>query len=202
MLSKVKNIYQEVIFINTVEPIRDKNKIKAMKAILKSTSIRNYLLFTLGINSGLRISDLLKLKISDVSNGKIKDNIYIREQKTNKEKVFEVNKSSKDAIKEYLTSLGKYEIDWYLFKSREGNNKPISRMQAYDILNDAAKLCGITDKIGTHTLRKTFGYHARINGVDISIIQDIFNHSSPGITKRYIGISQDEKKQVYLDLNL
>ncbi len=191
-----------MIFINTVEPIRDKNKIKAMKAILKSTSIRNYLLFTLGINSGLRISDLLKLKISDVSNGKIKDNIYIREQKTNKEKVFEVNKSSKDAIKEYLTSLGKYEIDWYLFKSREGDNKPISRMQAYDILNDAAKLCGITDKIGTHTLRKTFGYHARINGTDLSVIQDIFNHSSPGITKRYIGITQDEKKQVYLNLNL
>jgi len=190
--------------MNTVEPIRDKNKINLMKKVLKNNSIRNYLLFTIGINTGLRISDLLKLKFSDVVDlkEKIKDNIYIREQKTSKEKKFSLNKTVKDSIKEYLSSLDKYELDWYLFKSKKGKNKSISRIQAYDILNNAAKEVGIKDKIGTHTLRKTFGYHARIKGVGIEILQKIFNHSAPGVTMRYIGITQDEIEDVYLDLNL
>jgi len=190
--------------LNTVEPIRDKNKIKLMKVVLKNKSIRNYLLFTIGINTGLRISDLLKLKISDVADpkGKIKDNIYIREKKTCKEKVFSLNKTVKDSVKEYLNSLDEYKLDWYLFKSKKGENKPISRIQAYDILNNASKEAEIKDKIGTHTLRKTFGYHGRIKGVGIEILQKIFNHSAPGITMRYIGISQDEMEDVYLELNL
>jgi integrase len=188
--------------MNTVEPIRDKQKIKAMKAILKSGSLRNYLLFTLGINAGLRVSDLLKLKISDVSNGKIKDFIHIRAKKTGKETKFSLSKTVKDAIKEYITSLGEYNPDWYLFKSREGENKPISRVHAYDILNDAANLCGINEKIGTHTLRKTFAYHARMDGTDISLLQKLFGHSSPSITMRYIGITDDEIQDVYLNSNL
>lgn len=188
--------------MNTVEPIRDKNKIKLMKVVLKSKSTRNWLLFVLGINTGLRISDLLRLKISDVVNEKIKDAVYIREQKTNKENLFEINNIAQKAIKEYLSSLGNYNKNWYLFKSKKGDNKAISRIQAYDLINAAARACGIEGNIGTHTLRKTFGYHARIAGVDISILQNIFNHSSPGITKRYIGITQDEKRKVYLDLNL
>lgn len=191
--------------MNTVEPIRDEKKIKAMKAILKDNSLRNYVLFTLGINTGLRISDLLKLKISDVVVGKtgiLKDNIYIREIKTKKEKVFAINKTSKVAITEYLDSLNEYELFWYLFKSKKGENAPITRVQAYDILNKAAKLIGIKDNIGTHTLRKTFGYHARMRGTPIEVLQKIFNHSSPIITMRYIGITQDELESVYLDLNL
>jgi len=198
--------------MNTVEPIRDKNKIKLMKVVLKNKSIRNYLLFTIGINTGLRISDLLKLKLSDVMDHKckVKDSIYIREKKTGKEKVFRLNKTAKEAIKEYIDSaikeyidsLDNYGLDWYLFKSKKGVNKPISRVQAYDILNNVANEVGIKDKIGTHTLRKTFGYHARMKGVGIEILQKIFNHSAPGITMRYIGIQQDEMEEVYLDLNL
>jgi integrase len=190
--------------MNTVDPIRDEKKIKAMKAVLKDDSIRNYLLFTLGINTGLRISDLLKLKISDVlnENRKIADSIYIRETKTGKEKTFILNKTAKDAIKEYINSLNKYELSWYLFKSKKGVNAAISRIQAYDILNTAAKIIGIKDKVGCHTLRKTFGYHSRMRGASIEKLQKIFNHSAPSITMRYIGITQDELDDVYLDLNL
>lgn len=190
--------------MNTVEPIRDKKKIKAMKAVLKSKSIRNYLLFTMGINTGLRISDLLKLKIEDVMDerGKVKTTIYLRESKTGKEKVFAINNTLKEVIKEYLCSLKIYELSWYLFKSKKGKNSPITRIQAYDILNNAAKLIGIKDKIGTHSLRKTFGYHARMRGTPIETLQKIFNHTSPGITMRYIGITQAELECVYLDLNL
>lgn len=190
--------------MNTVEPIRDLKKIKAMKAVLKDNNIRNYLLFTIGINTGLRISDLLRLKISDVldERGQICDCVYIREKKTDKEKTFTLNQTVKKAIKEYLDSLKVYDNNWYLFKSRKGKNSPISRIQAYDILNNAAKLVGINDNIGTHTLRKTFGYHARMKGVPVEMLQKLFNHSSPSVTMRYIGITQDELKNIYLDLNL
>lgn len=190
--------------MNTVEPIRDEKKIKAIKAILKTENIRNYLLFTLGINTGLRISDLLKLKISDVltEKDKFRDSIYIREKKTGKETIFAINKTAKEAIKDYLDSLKNYDSAWYLFKSKKGENAPISRIQAYEILNNVANMVGIKDNIGCHTLRKTFGYHARIRGVSIEKLQKIFNHSAPNITMRYIGITQDELDDVYLDLNL
>ena len=190
--------------MNTVEPIRDEKKIKAMKAILKDKNIRDYAMFTLGINTGLRVSDLLHLRISDVMalDGNIKDNIHIREIKTGKEKVFVINKTAKGALKEYLGSLDSFFHDWFLFKSQKGVNKSISRVHAYETLNDAAKTIGINDKIGTHTLRKTFGYHARMKGVPIEVLQRIFNHAAPGITMRYIGITQEEIESVYLDLNL
>lgn len=191
--------------MNTVEPIRDEKKIKAMKIILKEKNVRDYVLFTLGINTGLRISDLLNLRFYDVltESGKIKESISIREIKTGKEKVFSINKTAKESIKEYLSSLNKeYEPCWFLFKSKKGDNKAISRVQAYEILNNAAKMIGVSGNIGTHTLRKTFGYHARMKGVPIEILQRIFNHSSPGITMRYIGITQDELESVYLELNL
>lgn len=190
--------------MNTVEPIRDIKKINAMKKILKSDSLRNYLLFVTGINTGLRISDLLKLRVYDVldNNGNIKDSITIREKKTGKEKKFAINKSVAHALQEYFDELKRTDKDLFLFKSRKGENSPISRIQAYEILNKVAKDIGINDEIGTHTLRKTFGYHARMNGTPIEVLQKIFNHSAPSITMRYIGITKDELENVYLSLNL
>lgn len=177
--------------MNTVEPIRNLRKIEAMKKILRADSYRNYILFILGINTGLRVSDLLQLK-SSIKN---QDFITIREEKTGKEKKFHFNGSVRLALKDY-----KPASEW-LFASRKGD-RPISRVQAYDILNKAARLAGIKEKIGTHTLRKTFGYHARKQGVSIEILQKIFNHSSPSVTMRYLGITQDEMADVYLNLNL
>ena len=191
--------------MNTVEPIKDERKIKAMKAVLKDQSIRNYLLFTLGINIGLRITDLLKFKISDVidEKGKIVDSMYIREGKSGKERIFVLNKTVKNAIQEYLDSLGDYDSDWYLFKSQIGDNKAISRVQAYKILNAAAQAVGIKEKVGTHSMRKTFGYWARIKGIaTIEQLQELFNHPSPAVTKRYIGITQKELNEIYREMNL
>jgi len=185
-----------------VQPIRDKRKIARMKAILKLQNIRNYLLFTLGINSGLRISDLLKLKVSDVADesGNVKDRITLREKKTGKSKDFPVGATAKKAILEYLDD-AKPKLDDYLFPSRKGGG-PLSRFQAYRILSDAAKIAGIKEKIGTHSLRKTFGYHAYKQGMDLSVVQKLLNHSSPGQTLAYIGITQDDLDKVYLTLNL
>lgn len=184
-----------------VQPIRDVKQIDTIKKLLKQQSLRDYCLFVLGINSGLRISDLLKLRISDISDkGKIKDRIRLREKKTNKFKDFPLSNSTKSALKEYLKT-GEYDENEPLFISRK-NKGFLMRQQAYKIINDVAKSVGIKEKIGTHTLRKTFGYHAYNNGYDITLIQKLFNHSSPAVTLRYIGITQDEMDDVYLSLDL
>lgn len=186
-----------------VNAIKNKRQIENMKKVLKSNNMRDYLLFVMGINVGLRISDLLDLRISDVVNfnGKVKPDVTIKEGKTKKIRTFTINKSTSNAIKEYLSTLD-YSMDWYLFKSRKGINSPISRVQAWKVLNDSAKVCGITEDIGTHTLRKTFGYWSYKQGIDITLLQKVFNHSSPAITLRYIGITQEDIRDVYNNLNL
>ena len=185
-----------------VQPIRDKKQLESMKKVLKASNLRDYCLFTLGINSGLRISDLLGLTIGDVmDNGKVRDRITIREMKTGKGKDFPISESARKSIVEYLKTRPNVAQSDVLFISRKGN-KAITRQQAWLIINNAAHTVGITDDIGTHTLRKTFGYHAYQSGVDISLIQKLLNHSAPSVTLRYIGITQDQLDDVYLNLNL
>lgn len=187
--------------MNEVQPIRDRKKINAIKKILLADNPRDHLLFVMGINTGLRVSDLLSLKVKDVMvDGKVVGAITIREKKTGKQKRFGVNKVVADAIKDYV---GSKELDDgdYLFRSRKGAG-PISRQQAYRIINEACKTVGVEGEVGTHTLRKTFGYHARLNGTPIEVLQKIFNHSAPSVTMRYLGITQDELEDVYSNLNL
>ena len=182
--------------MEVVEPIRDRKKIDAMKKLLRGSNMRDYALFVLGINSGLRISDLLTLTVEDVAG---KERVSLREQKTNKEKDFPLSDVCKKTISEYLKESGL--TTGPLFPSRKGG-LPLTRIQAYRILNAAAKAVGIEDAIGTHTLRKTFGYHAYVQGADITRIQKLLNHSSPGITLAYIGITKEELDNVYINLNL
>jgi len=190
-----------------VQPIRDVKKINAMKKNLlgdQENGLRNHLLFVLGINSGLRISDLLRMKIGDVWDERkgVKGFIVMREKKTGKAKQFPINKNSEKAMLQYIESLKTVDLNQYLFKSRKGENSSISRVQAWEILNNAAKDVGINEKIGTHSLRKTFGYHAYQAGTDLTLLQNIFNHSAPSVTLRYIGITQDDMDNVYVNLNL
>lgn len=191
--------------METVQPIRDIKKIDAMKKVLLSgpCGARNHLLFTLGVNSGLRISDLLALQIGDVVdiNGKVKDRIVLKEHKTGKEKTFPLGKNAVKAIKMHVPENNNLNTNLPLFPSRKGS-KAISRVQAWEILNNAAKEVGISESIGTHSLRKTFGYHAFKAGHDITRIQKLLNHSSPAITLAYIGITRDELDEIYLNLNL
>lgn len=185
-----------------VQPIRNKKVIDQIKKILKADSLRNYCLFTVGINSGLRISDLLSLKVDDVllENGKVKDRITLQETKTGKTKNFPIADTAKKAILEYLNTR-EFQRDEPLFLSRKGK-RAINRQQANKIVNDIARLVGLEGRFGTHSLRKTFGYHAYKSGIDISILQKLFNHSAPCVTLAYIGITQDDLDEVYLNLNL
>lgn len=143
-------------------------------------------MFMFGIYSGLRISDILQLRVRDI---KDKQYIIIREAKTGKERKFPINDELKPILKSYISELDDYE---YLFKSRNGKNKPITRQQAYNILDGAAKQFGL-QSIGTHTLRKTFGYHAYQQTKDAVTLKEILNHSDISVTLRYIGINQDIK---------
>lgn len=157
--------------LKTVQPIREIAMIAAMKDVLMKQHYRNYFLFVLGINTGLRISDLLALRVGDVRG---KSHSVITEQKTGKLKRFKINN-------ELHQHISKFAIDKntaaYLFQSRRGQDC-IHRVQAWKILNAAAQEVGLSE-IGTHTLRKTFGYHFYQKYKDVAVLQKIFNHSSP-----------------------
>lgn len=180
--------------MNIVQPIRNKRDIERMKKALSNP--RDLLLFTFGINSSLRISDILRIKVGDVRN---KDVLTLREQKTGKAKKFRLNQSIVAAVKTLVPA--EASDDAPLFPSRKGS-APISRVQAYRVLNEAAKRAGIDCEIGTHTLRKTFAYHAYKAGVDLAVIQSVLNHSSQRETLRYIGIVQDDIDNAYINVNL
>ena len=185
--------------MQTVQPIKDKAKIEAMKKILRASTLRNELLFVLGINTGLRISDILALKIADIS---AVDRLEIREKKTNKKRIIALTKKTCRLIEQYL-HIERPEAKAHepLFRSQKGG-KAISRQHAYEILNEAARAVGITERIGTHSLRKTFGYFAYKQGIDLAMIQKLLNHSSQTETLRYIGITQEQMDEVVLKLDL
>lgn len=176
--------------MNTVEPIRDKSIILDFSDYLKQRSIRDYVLFNFGIYSGLRISDILPLKVRDVKSA---DFIIITEKKTRKTKRLKINDELKNIIKKYIIGKRDYE---YLFPRSKGKAVPITRQRVWQILNEAAKEFEYKERIGCHTLRKTFGYWIYKETNDAATLQDIFNQSSINVTKRYIGVNQDTKDKL------
>ncbi len=183
-----------MIHLNTVEPIKDINTINDVMDYLKAGNERDYVLFSFGIYSGLRISDILKLRVRDIRN---KKHIYMREKKTGKERRFIICKELKNIFEGYIKTKKDYE---YLFPSRKGLNKPITRQRAYMILKDAGEKFGL-ESIGTHTLRKTFGYFLYEQTKDILVVKEILGHSDAAITRRYIGLTQDDKDRLMKGLS-
>lgn len=175
--------------MNVVEPIRCKKDLRKIEGILKTQGLRDLLMFTVGTNCGLRISDILNLDVSDV---KGKQYINIIERKTGKPKRFPINAKLKPMFEKFTKGRNLNEP---LFLSIFNNR--MERTQCYRIINDACKKAGIEYKIGTHTLRKTFGYHHYQKYHDVALLQKIFNHSTPVVTLRYIGIDQDMIDESY-----
>lgn len=173
-----------------VMPIRDKEKIKEIKQLLKKRNERDYILFMIGINAGLRISDILPLRIRDVR-GEFLDVI---EQKTGKPRPIPINDSLRKALNGYIK--GKKAND-YLIKSREGINQPIHRCTAWKIIRDVGAEVGLHN-LGTHSMRKTFGYNYYQRTKDIQTLCKMLGHSDEEITKRYIGIEDDFIREQYL----
>lgn len=186
--------------MNTVEPIRDINKINRIKGnLLKQKNPRDLLLFVLGINTGLRISDILPLKLIDVKDekGDPKGYVYLTEQKTHKQRKIVLNSEVKKALQIYFDKSKKYDLDTYLFTSeRDNKNRPLTKAMAWHLVNSWCREVGIIERVGTHTLRKTLGYQMRKSGIAIEVIQEMLGHKSVGVTSRYIGINQEELEKV------
>jgi len=167
-----------------VHPIRSNSGLSDFKwSLERYCSKRDSYLFTFGINTGLRISDILPLKVKDVRD---KNHISIIQRKNGKHRLVKIA-HFKHITDDYIRNM---RDDDLLFKSRKGHSY-ITSTQAYRTLVKAGKMVDRYD-IGTHTMRKTFGYHHYKRNKDIATLQEIFSHSSPEITKRYIGITQDE----------
>jgi site-specific recombinase XerD len=178
-----------------VDPIRDREDVKRIKQLAEG---RNKILLEIGFNTGLRISDILEIKVKDIFSN---SHINLQEQKTNKTRKIKLNSKAKELIRQYIDKNNLSDND-FIFQSRKGENSHISKVQAYRIIKNLAKKAGIKDKVGTHSLRKTFGYHHYKKYKDITMLQEIFNHDSPKVTKDYIGITQEEIDQSLEDFYL
>ena len=185
-----------------IEDAQDENK--------RQIACRNKMLFLIGINISLRISDLVSLKWNFFlkDDGTFRDSYKIQPKKTKKYGKYVplyFNDVVKNTITWYIEQYPIEDFDDYVFKSRQGN-KAVTEGFVWKILVDAAKEVGIEHNVGTHSLRKTFGYHVWHNAEDkekaLVLLMAIFNHSSIATTKKYIGIMDEEIENVFNDLNL
>jgi len=181
--------------MNSVEPIRDKDRIAEIKANLKAQeSPRDYLLFVLGINSALRSSDLLKLKVRDVvdTKGDPLHHIYTRQVKTGGEVKPLINESVREALAFYFKNQGRdIGPDDLLFTSHR-TNRPLDNVTLWGLVNSWCRDVGLdgSDRYGSHTLRKTWGFHAWKMEMPLELISTKLGHKDVQTAMRYIGISQ------------
>lgn len=193
--------------MSTTQPLKKTDEIEGLKQYFYSKgSIRNYVLITLGLNTALRISDLLNIKWQDVWNFQMqcfREHIVVTEKKTGKIASIYLNYQCRECLGELKKKLSdKILPSEYIFKSRSGKNRPIGRNRAYVIIKEACRSLGYEGNLSCHSLRKTFGYHAWKQGVSPAIIMSIYNHSSMEITKRYLSIEQDDKDEVFKRMEL
>ena len=188
------------------QPIKNVKDIQRFKQYyLDKQQIRNYALVTLGMNTSLRIGDLLLLKWGNVYDSHRKTyrkHLKVLEQKTGKQNLIALNKEAVNALKTLRKLMSPVASDDSIFQSREGENRPLNRSQAFRIIKAAAMDLHIDGIISCHSLRKTFGYHAWKKGTPPAVIMTIFNHSSIDVTKRYLSIDQDDRDKVFLEINL
>jgi integrase len=185
-----------------VEPIKSKKKIIELFQYLYKQHPRNGLLFLFGVNTGERISDILTVKKGDLftAKGNFRDYWVLTEKKTGKEKKVFLNASLKKEVLKYCQRF-KIQPKEYLFFSLSNLTKPMCRMQAWRILTTAAKTCGI-ENFGTHTMRKSLGYHVyKDSQGDIGLVMRLLNHSNMKDTLRYIGIDQETMDKAYKGLD-
>jgi integrase len=175
--------------MKTVQPIRDKEQLEQLKLVLMRQSYRDWVMFMMGIGTGLRIMQLIELKVKDVR-GKVH---IVPDDET---KQFLIPHTLRNIINEYTNGMN--DDDWLLPSQKGGH---ITRVQAYRLLNKAAAKLGM-DEIGTHTMRKTFGYHFYKDTKDVATLQEIFGHSAPSVTLRYIGVDKDIMDEALADFSL
>jgi len=184
------------------EPIRDKKTLQQLANYWhKQGNFRNYALIVLGVCTVLRPGDLLRLTWEDVydfERGTFRSHITVKENKTGKSKTIALNKQAVNALQKLLP----HRRSEYVFASNRKDGKAISRVQAWRIIRISADAIGAACRIALYSLRKTAGYHAWKVGVSPVVLMDIYNHSSFSVTRRYLGVSQDDRDAVYLGMAL
>jgi len=181
----------------TVDPIRRMKDIQSISKLL-SDHPRNHLLFVMGTNNGLRTGDLLKLKVGDVKGMKIGDTLAIKEGKTGKRNILVMNKSIYKSLQTYLEAMKPMDDD-FLFASRKGN-RSITVQCVNNMVKKWTRMINLKGNYGAHSLRKTWGYVQRTTyGVGFEILCKRFNHSSPAITMRYLGIEDKEVQNILMN---
>ena len=200
----------------TTQPIRSRQDLNAMSSYLYKHNIRDWALFTFGIYTGRRISDIVNLKVKDVAfidrrgRLRIKDCLQIQERKTGKFILFAINETARYSLQVYLKSriretesLGAL-LNEPLFKSRQQHCNGLyhlSESQCWRILNRAARALELPYKVASHSMRKTFGYMLyKYYDISVAVIQKLLNHASPETTLDYIGIGQDDMNDAVLSM--
>ena len=186
--------------MNRAEPIRDAAKLKDYLSYYKKQGeYRNHVLVNLGVHTALRISDILKLGTNDVydfKRRKVKETISVKEKKTGKTKLVALHPNAIKALYSYL-HLATPNMPLIMNKSTLA---PISRQHAHRIVSEAAKAVNIPHKVSCHSLRKTFGYHSWQKGTSPVVLMAIYNHSSYNVTRKYLGVEQDDQNEAYRSL--
>ena len=182
-----------------VEPIRDKQKIEQIKALIAGQP-RNLALFMVGINTNLRASDLVNLKTGQVMTLTSEQSFEIREKKTGKLKRLTLNNGTLKAVHHWIKS-GNLKSDDPLFLSkRKFTALTVSAVNR--LVKGWCGTVGLQGQFGSHSLRKTWGYHAWKAGIDLPRLMVIFNHSSQKQTLDYLCIQAEEIQEVYLKVEL
>ena len=192
--------------MGTTQPIREKDDLKIFIDYYRSVHPvpRNYTLIALGLHTALRISDLLALRWSDVydfSRNCYKSHLFVQEKKTGKHTVIALNAHAQDALEQLKTQRSSVTGNDCIFTKSTDYTNPLCRSQAYRIVKKAAIEALHTDHVSCHSLRKTFGYQAWKKGTPPALLMDVYNHSSYGVTKKYLGIEQDEKDSLFLKMD-
>ncbi|EOQ04687.1 hypothetical protein KOY_04862 [Bacillus cereus VDM021] len=177
--------------MKTTQPIKDLSIIGKLSSHLKKSNTRDYIMFRCMLFFALRTQDILTLKVKDIRG---KYQIHFKEQKTNKTKIIEIHPSLLPELEEYTKNMDEED---YLFKSKKGD--AISRVHAFRILQNAGKECGL-ESLSGHVLRKTFCYHSYLNGTPLHVLSELLNHSAESVTRRYIGLEQENIRQAYFSV--
>ena len=190
------------------KPIKSREKVLDIQDYLRYKNERDYILFLLGVTTGYRAGDLVKLKVRDIKEALRRGEFTIYEgKKMNSKNIREKNRKPRSVellpkvakiLKEYIHDKRDYE---YMFQSRKGNNKPIGVQAVSNILKDAGEYFGLYD-ISAHSMRKTYAYKIYIDsGCDIVAVKELLGHRSIEETKAYIGLDREKYHQYSKALN-
>ena len=214
-----ESVTVEIVPDHTAEPIKSMQDIIRVTTYLKEKGrFRDNMFFIVGINFGLRISDLSRLRFSDLINPDFtfKESFPVFEKKTRntrkrkKNRYVSINDAVIEAVTLYLANTPGVSLSDYLFRSESNHgcnvNAPMNKTSFHRILKNIAEEVGLTCQISTHSLRKTFGYWIMVKGNNdprtLLLLQKIFGHSTAAQTLTYIGITEDEVHDAYMNLNI